>query len=231
MTGTSEELIEHLRRSGWLHWSLPKPPGLRGGIAIGSRVPHEVRPNLVGISEPFRYCAVGFPSSGIELRGVYAPLENDPHDEFWDALLSSLSNERDDRVLLLGDLNACALGSDTSAARLFSMKHFDRIPDTGFVDLWREVHGPTATTPYGRADCLTTRYSRYRFLCNLVQITTCSDLNRLPSRTPPRIAARGRALGRGGRTILFPTLEAGRSISCRSICRFGRAPTSGCNWP
>ena len=77
---------------------------------------------------------------------MYSPLEDDPHEEFWDALLTSLSQESDGRVLLLGDLNACALGLDTPASRLFSAKHFDRIPETGFIDLWREVPEATACT-------------------------------------------------------------------------------------
>ena len=121
--GRSERLINNLSVAGWIHHVIPNPPKSRGGVAIVSRLPLEPRTAPTTMSESFRYAAVGIPCIGLELRGIYAPLNDDPYHDFWNALLDSLSAESEKQVLLLGDLNAALPKIDTpSTTSLFSTK-------------------------------------------------------------------------------------------------------------
>jgi exonuclease III len=142
--GATEPLIKRLARSGWCYEALSDPPERRGGVAIVSRIPLEQRPTPEAMTERFRYIGVGVPAVGLELRGIYAPLQGDPYGEFWEALLASLSDETDSPVLLVGDLNACHPGVDTPARSLFSARYFKRLPAAGYVDLWRAGNDSTA---------------------------------------------------------------------------------------
>lgn len=142
--GATEPLIERLSCGGWTHHVVPDPPAKRGGVAIVSRVPLETRPSPQGMSETYRYAAVGIPSVNLELRGVYAPLQGDPYQEFWETLLQSLESEADKPVVLLGDLNACIPLVDTPASSLFSAKYFKRLPAAGYTDLWRATNDSVA---------------------------------------------------------------------------------------
>ncbi|MBN1461442.1 MAG: endonuclease/exonuclease/phosphatase family protein [Armatimonadetes bacterium] len=142
--GATEPLIERLSIRGWVHHSIPDPPERRGGASIVSRLPLEVRSAPQGMGEVYRYAAVGIPSANLELRGVYAPLQGDPYQEFWETLLKSLAAESDEPVLLLGDLNACTPRIDTPALSLFSARYFKRLPDVGYKDLWRAMNDADA---------------------------------------------------------------------------------------
>lgn len=144
--GASEPLIERLSTHGWRHQVIPNPPERRGGVCIVSRLPLEARSAPQGMGEVYRYAAVGIPSANLEVRGVYAPLQGDPHREFWEALLQSLAAESDRPVVLLGDLNACTPRIDTPASALFSAKYFRRLPASGYTDLWRARNNLDADT-------------------------------------------------------------------------------------
>ncbi|MDI6902096.1 MAG: endonuclease/exonuclease/phosphatase family protein [Anaerosomatales bacterium] len=142
--GATGPLIDRLSAHGWVHHLIPDPPERRGGVAIVSRLPFECQPAPAGISEVYRYAAVRIPSAGIELRGIYAPLQGDPYQEFWESLLESLAAESDGPVLVLGDLNACLPHVDTRASSLFSARYFKRLPASGYTDLWRSLNDSDA---------------------------------------------------------------------------------------
>ena len=106
--GRTETLIERLVQAGWIYHVLPVPPERCGGVAILSRLEMRRVENVgdLGPQAYYRHAAVEFPSEGIEIRGLYAPLHDDPFDAFWEGLHSSLAAACDRPVLVVGDLKS-----------------------------------------------------------------------------------------------------------------------------
>ncbi len=90
----SAPLLADLAAAGWLHQLPTEPPERRGGVAIASKMPLVPRPRPSAL-EPFasRYLPVGIPEANLELRAIYAPLEDEPYDEYWAAVLDALASE------------------------------------------------------------------------------------------------------------------------------------------
>ena len=138
-------LVEELTLAGWTHGVFTTPPGRYGGVAIMSKLPFMTRPSPANLQPfAFRYQGVHFPTTGVELRAIYAPLHKDPYAEFWNALLAALKEEAADPVLVVGDFNSGASHVDAPVADFFCSSFFNQLPGCGYSDLWREVHGPDA---------------------------------------------------------------------------------------
>jgi exonuclease III len=142
MTGHSAALTSQLTAAGWKHHSLVEPPAHYGGVAVLSRHPLDQLSPGPGL-EPFgfRYQAVAVPDLDLELRAIYAPLHNDPYREFWSAALDSLEADADRPVLVIGDLNMGATGTDSPAPDVFCDRYFRQLPGRGYSDLWRRSNG------------------------------------------------------------------------------------------
>lgn len=92
----------------------------------------------------YRYLPVAVSGADVELRAVYAPLRNDPYAEFWKTLLDDIEREAQAPTLLIGDLNSGLPLIDTTARTLFCSRYFRLLPERGYVDLRRSLHGMDA---------------------------------------------------------------------------------------
>ena len=145
MTATTPPLLEQLGEAGWVHRAVTEPPERWGGVAVLSKHDLIVRPLPPGLeSFGFRYQAVGVPALDLEVRGIYAPLENKECHDFWESALAALGSESGMPVLVVGDLNTGSGGIDSPSPRVPSEKYFRQIHERGFIDLWRQVHGAEA---------------------------------------------------------------------------------------
>lgn len=137
-------IIDRLGEAGYVSQALTTPRHPYGGVAILSRWPLEsfVLPSDL---TPFahRVLPVRIPALSTTLVGLYAPYQQ-PADEFWRVTLTWLATIRDDRVLVMGDLNTGASEVDMRNKAFFCSQHFARFPDAGYSDLWRRQHGSEA---------------------------------------------------------------------------------------
>lgn len=144
MKKASEPLIKKLSLAGWPYSVLPDTPDRRGGVAVLSREPIERLRTPAAMSEGYRYISVAAPLAGLELRAVYAPLQNDPFQEFWEGLLGDLNAASTKPVLLIGDLNSGLPKVDTNSSTLFCSEYFCQLPSSGYTDLWRHMNDAQA---------------------------------------------------------------------------------------
>lgn len=141
----SSQLLAGLRAAGWTEQATPRPPEGYGGVAIVSKRPLEVVPPPPALSAlEYRYLSVRVPSLDLFMRGVYGPLRGGPIREFWEAMLADLDAHRADRLLLAGDFNSGADGSDSTAPTIPASQYFSRLEAQGYTDLWRAKHGVDA---------------------------------------------------------------------------------------
>ncbi len=138
----SAPILAALHAKGWSHSVANAPPPRRGGLAIMSRSPIHLSARSHGLTAFARhYLAAFLPEYGVELRAVYGPLHNDPHDQFWTEVLADLRSEADRDVLLIGDFNSGASLADSPVSNVFCAHHFAQLPDAGYIDLWRAHAG------------------------------------------------------------------------------------------
>ncbi|MEO7733554.1 MAG: endonuclease/exonuclease/phosphatase family protein [Kofleriaceae bacterium] len=141
----SAPLLSLLHTAGWPYHVTTTPPPRRGGLAVLSRMPLQEQPRPSGLS-PFdrHYMSIALPDQKVELRAVYGPLHKDPHDVFWEQFLGALQADAAQDVLVIGDFNSGASSTDSPVTDVFCAKHFQRLPEIGYRDLWRAHAGADA---------------------------------------------------------------------------------------
>ena len=141
----SAPILSALRAKGWSYFVANTPPPRRGGLAIMSQSPIEARARSHGVTAFARHYLPAFlPEYGVELRAVYGPLHNDPHDQFWTEVLADLRSEAHRDVLVIGDFNSGASLTDSPVSNVFCDHHFAQLPGAGYIDLWRAHAGVDA---------------------------------------------------------------------------------------
>jgi exodeoxyribonuclease-3 len=147
-TEKSQPLIEQLRFWGWPHVVSSPTEGRRNGVAILAREPIAPRPTPFG-EAPFAWWGVEGHVEGLSIIGIYAPLamswgsSPEIQREFWNRVHRLVDARRNDRVLLIGDLNTCARGFDGPNPQP-CWDAFEQLPSFGWVDAWRQAN-PNAT--------------------------------------------------------------------------------------
>jgi exonuclease III len=144
-TAATAPLLDSLRHKRWLHQVLSSPPHRYGGVAIVSRHRLDVgkRPDPLA-SFAWRYLPVSVPAFGVEVVGLYGPLQKDLPDSFWRGALDGLAAASDRSVLVVGDFNTGESLVDTPVADFFCSDFFRDLPARGYTDLWRRRVGRAA---------------------------------------------------------------------------------------
>jgi exodeoxyribonuclease-3 len=139
----SEQLVQQLRFFGWPDVHASAVSGIANGVAILSRERIEPKPAPIGLTPHSQWAVeVGIPSAQLNVIGIYAPLANSfgstptLQREFWQGVQRVMETRKNERILLVGDFNTCAPGTDGPTA-LACSDIFERLPDLGWVDGWR----------------------------------------------------------------------------------------------
>ncbi len=135
-------LARLLDRSGFIYAAETSPTVHRGGVAIRSSIPfdiHHTPPALVPFGE--RYLRISLKDEELDILGIYGPLHKDSYRQFWSTLLENLRENRAIAFVIIGDLNSGLHLIDTSAPRMLASSFFRGLPDAGYTDLWRHMHG------------------------------------------------------------------------------------------
>jgi len=138
-------LLEEMRFFGWAHAIASPVTGDTNGVAIVSKLPLDKRPAPFG-DPPFAWWGI---EAGVlpdlTVIGVYAPLEDSfasspaIQRQFWDTIHRIAENRRHERLLLMGDFNTGATGTDCPV-ELPCADAFDHLSTLGWVDAWRSCN-------------------------------------------------------------------------------------------
>lgn len=145
--GRSDELVELLKRSGLAHSETTKPPKGTNGVALLSRERCLARPNADGFLK-CRWLEVDLPAFGVSAVGLHIPVAGKgaacaEKRVFWQHLIEFAEGRRTDRVVLIGDFNT-GLEIDAQGTPFVYGEYMEQLLALGWVDAWREVHGPDA---------------------------------------------------------------------------------------
>ena len=112
-------------------------PGERG-VLIASKQPFAHRkPSAAGAVPPHRWCEVWFPDSKLRLAGLYFPHDAPRIKALWPRVHEAALRRRNERYLLVGDLNSGQTAFDAESGTLSSDPWFTAMPSLGMTDLWR----------------------------------------------------------------------------------------------
>jgi len=138
----TQTLLNELRFFGWRHSAASPVSGGTNGVAIVSKSPLNVQPAPFG-EPPFAWWGIeAAVSPDLAVIGVYAPLQNSLASspaiqrQFWHTVHRIAENRRDERLLLVGDFNTGATGTDCPMA-VPCADAFDQLSTFGWVDAWR----------------------------------------------------------------------------------------------
>ena len=138
----SQRLLDELRFLGWTHATASAVSGPVNGVAIASKLPVDPRPAPFG-EPPFdRWGVEAGVAADLTVIGVYAPLANslasspEIQRAFWNNVHHTAEQRQDERVLLIGDFNTGATGTDCPVA-VPCADAFEHLSRIGWVDAWR----------------------------------------------------------------------------------------------
>ena len=142
----SMAILDQLRFFGWPHTAASPVQGLTNGVAIVSKHPFEPRDTPISGPDMDRWSAEVFLGShALGIVGIYAPLPNNfgapagVQRRFWAGGHELMDRRAGERLILLGDFNTCAPGTD-GPNRLPCCDAFEALPTFGWVDAWRAVN-------------------------------------------------------------------------------------------
>ena len=138
----SQRLLDELRFLGWDHSVASPVSGPINGVAIASKLPLDIRPAPFG-EPPFdRWGVEAGVTPDLTVIGVYAPLAHSLASspaiqrEFWKGVHRIAEQRQHERVLLIGDFNTGATGTDCPVA-VPCADAFEHLSTLGWVDAWR----------------------------------------------------------------------------------------------
>lgn len=138
----SKRLLDELSFLGWAHSAASPVAGPINGVAIASKLPLDSRPAPFG-DPPFdRWAVEAGVASELTVIGVYAPLATSTASspaiqrEFWNRVYRLAEQRQQERVLLIGDFNTGATGTDCPVA-VPCADAVERLSNVGWVDAWR----------------------------------------------------------------------------------------------
>ena len=102
---SAPRLCAALHAFGYRHATTLVPPPSRNGVLVAAGRPLLGHGGVdMGLPEPYRMVSVDFAT--FRLFGIYMPnlLAKIP---YWEALIATLSSQRTNRVLAIGDFNTC----------------------------------------------------------------------------------------------------------------------------
>lgn len=129
---------------GLTHQAWTDPPSGRNGLLIASRFPLEPGDEGPGAGFEHRFLDVRLPGQGLHLTGVHAPdaQRHEPESlqrqaQFWQHVVRLCDARRNDRHVVIGDLNAGRLGFDGAGPSLTGGWFLGRISTFGYRDAYR----------------------------------------------------------------------------------------------
>ena len=138
----SRMLLDELRFLGWAHSAASPVRGPINGVAIASKLPLDTRTAPFG-GPPFdRWGIEAGVSPDLTVLGLYAPLadslDSSPaiQRQFWNTVHRMAAERQNERVLLIGDFNTGATGTDCPVA-VPCADAFEDLSTMGWVDAWR----------------------------------------------------------------------------------------------
>jgi exodeoxyribonuclease-3 len=135
------DLKTGLRTLGFVSIHAPKPPDRKRGVLIASKRSFLKKPPSAGSNiEKHRWAEVWFPKERVRLAGLYFPDTAKPIMAMWPRVLEAATKRRDERYILIGDLNSGHSAFDTEGVDLSSDPWFAAMPFHGMIDLWRHKH-------------------------------------------------------------------------------------------
>jgi exonuclease III len=138
----SQRLLDELRFLGWPHSAASPVEGPINGVAIASKLPLQTRPAPFGESPFDRWGVEAGVSQDLTVVGVYAPLADSLASspaiqrEFWGSLHRIAEDRKTVCLLLIGDFNTGATGTDCPLP-LPCGDAFEHLSTIGWVDAWR----------------------------------------------------------------------------------------------
>jgi len=112
------------------------PPRGRNGVLIAARRRFaDIGPVSASVAEPWRMIEARIGRKTI--YGVYMPNLR-VKIPYWQELIRTLSQRRDEAVLAVGDFNTCRPYLDEAGATDVTSHFMDEVQTAGFRDLWRD---------------------------------------------------------------------------------------------
>lgn len=129
-------LHAELERLGYRHITRQLPPRGRNGVLIAARRRFaDIGPVSASVAEPWRMIEARIGHKTI--YGVYMPNLR-VKIPYWQELIRTLSQRRDEAVLAVGDFNTCRPYLDEAGATDVTSHFMDEVQTVGFRDLWRD---------------------------------------------------------------------------------------------
>ncbi|HUS06196.1 MAG TPA: endonuclease/exonuclease/phosphatase family protein [Bryobacteraceae bacterium] len=149
-TKPGARIVSALSEAGWVYSAGTDPMGSDNGICVLSR-----NPLLRGVSAELpkensaRWLNLELPSHGMGFAAVHVltsvPGSSHPPGvakaRFWDAILRSALNRREEPFMFIGDFNTGRHQHDELGKTFVCAEHFERLTASGWIDAWRHING------------------------------------------------------------------------------------------
>lgn len=139
-----EYIKSKLRENGYEHQFVAPVPANTNAVLIASSHHFEVLPSQTQIHGSMaRWTEIRLPVFNLYLLGVHIPVGSiSSHNkvEFWNAVIKYAQKYRDQRAIILGDLNT-GLADDFEGAPFLCQNEMQQVLDNGWIDSWRNTHG------------------------------------------------------------------------------------------
>jgi exodeoxyribonuclease III len=137
------ELRSRLRDAGYAHAEEAPMAARQNGVAIISRWPLKTGESCPTPVPPHRWLERYAPEVDTSFVAFYGPLENEPFDDWWDAIRATIPLRLQKRFLLAGDFNTGMSIVDAPRNPFYCANHFEALQHLGMRDAWRS-HNPSA---------------------------------------------------------------------------------------
>jgi exodeoxyribonuclease III len=139
---SSAPIVKTLKDAGLGFAALSDPKPNVGGVAILSRLPIRKEEDSARMGEfHSRLLTVLIPDAELRVCGIYGPLKSEALDDWWRSALDILRCRAEEPVLVAGDFNTGEPLRDFSEPKFPGSDYFAELPRSGYVDLWRRLHG------------------------------------------------------------------------------------------
>ena len=143
-------LCQAFAANGWPHIVSSSPTGIDDGICVISRTPlRSERRSTAPPENAVRWLDVDLPEQGFGFAVVHIlnaipgakEAEGAAKTRFWDALLAAAEARIAEPLLFIGDFNTGKPLADEAGTSFLCADHFARLPELGWIDVWRHFHG------------------------------------------------------------------------------------------